>query len=172
MNHPIIISIDWDHTFRNMSGLDLNILAIARFAKSKQISVGLTTHRDIENTTLYTLYYWQYEKPQDNSDALAAAISYWDQHVFKPLNLAFDFINARYQPISSPHNYYKTTLYPLEKKLAEEINNHHILNDKQMVKNKIQEYVRKEPLMENNEFKQAQIAWLINQYTTVDMCDS
>lgn len=84
----------------------------------KNIPVGLTTHRDIENTALYTLYYWQYEKPEDEATALAAAISYWDKHLFKSYNIQFDFINARYQPLHGDINYYQHFLLPLEKKVG------------------------------------------------------
>lgn len=129
MNRDVIISIDWDHTFRNISGLDLNILSLIFYAKSKNIPVGLTTHRDVENTILYTLYYWQYQKPEDETMALAAAISYWDEHLFKPCHIQFDFINARYQPLHDNTNYYQQILYPLEKKLAEDIITNHILDD-------------------------------------------
>src|SRR5690242_10134687 len=78
MKKPII-SIDWDHTFRNMHGLDLNLLSLVCYSKAKGIPVGLTTHRDIENTTLYSLYHWQFKKPENNKIALAAAINYWQE---------------------------------------------------------------------------------------------
>ena len=99
LKQDLIISIDWDHTLRNLAGLDISILSLILYAKSKNIPVGLTTHRDKENTVLYTLYNWQYEKPKDETIALAAAISYWDKNFFKPYNIELDFINGRYQPL-------------------------------------------------------------------------
>jgi hypothetical protein len=164
----MIISIDWDHTFRNVSGIDLNILALVLYAQSKQIPVGLTTHRDLENTTLYSLYHWQYARhSMDKRDALAAAIHYWDENLFKPLNIRFDFINARYQPRCNDISYYHHFILPLEKSLAEEILTHGILNDPEVVRNKIKEYAISEGLMDNNEFKEAQILWLSNVYQHV-----
>lgn len=165
MNHHTIISIDWDHTFRNMTGLDLGILALALYANAKKIPVGLTTHRDLENTTLYTLYPWQYEKPAHNNDALAAAISYWDQHLFQKLNLNFDFINARYQSRISPANYYQEILYPLEKTLAAEITENYILENKITIKEKIAQYAQTEIPLADNECKEAQISWLMQTFS-------
>lgn len=166
MSCNIIISLDWDHTFRNMTGIDLNILALSLYAKSKHIPVGLTTHRDLENTTLYTLYPWQYQTPQNDSDALAAAISYWDKHLFKPLNLEFDFINARYQPRYDNNNYYNDVLYPLEKKLAEEITLHRILDNPPIVREKIREYGQIENFIADNEFKETQLLWLSKVFSS------
>ncbi|MFI4956159.1 MAG: hypothetical protein ACHQAX_02995 [Gammaproteobacteria bacterium] len=164
----MIISIDWDHTFRNVTGIDLNILALVLYAQSKQIPVGLTTHRDLENTTLYTLYHWQHgPHSNDERDALAAAIHYWDENLFKPLNIRFDFINARYQPRCKGINYYQHSILPLEKRLAEEILVNGILNAPEVVRNKIGEYAVPEELLDNNEFKEAQIFWLSNMYQHV-----
>ncbi len=164
----VIISIDWDHTLRNMEGIDLNLLALVLYAKSKNIPVGLTTHRDLENTTLYTLYYWQYEKPKNESDALAAAISYWDKHLFKPLNITFDFINARYQPRYQHDNYYQEKLFPLEQKLAEEIILNRILDDRDIVQEKIKQYAQVESILEGNEYKETQIRWLLNFFQPIE----
>lgn len=165
MNITTIISIDWDHTFRNMAGIDLGILALVLYAKSKHIPVGLTTHRDLENTTLYTLYPSQYQKPDDIHDALAAAISYWDQHLFKPLNITFDFINVRYQPRYETGNYYQDKLYDLEKKLAQEIMENYILDNSLRAQEKIKEYAQAEDLLANNKYKEAQMLWLSEQFT-------
>jgi hypothetical protein len=147
-----------------MAGIDLGILALALYAKSKHIPVGLTTHRDLENTTLYTLYHWQYQKPDDIHDALAAAISYWDQHLFKPLNMTFDFINARYQPRYETGNYYHDKLHGLEKILAQEILQNHILDNPINVQEKIKQYAQAEEPLLNNEYKEAQILWISEQY--------
>ncbi len=164
MHNTTIISIDWDHTFRNMAGIDLGLLALVLYAKSKHIPVGLTTHRDLENTTLYTLYHWQYQKPDDIHDALAAAISYWDKRLFRPLNITFDFINARYQPRYETGNYYQDKLYGLEQKLAQEIMQHHILDNPQLVQEKIKQYAEAEEPLANNEYKESQLLWLSEQY--------
>ncbi len=163
--HPLIISIDWDHTFRNMAGIDLGILSLVLYAKAKQIPVGITTHRDLENTTLYTLYPWQHQIADDEHDALAAAISYWDEHLFKPLNITFDFINARHQVRYAQGNYYEDKLLPLEKKLAQEIIHNHILNNPALVREKIQQYAMIEEPVFNNDAKQAQIVWLSQQFS-------
>ncbi len=164
MKNDIIISIDWDHTLRGMHGIDLGLLALAMYAKSKSIPVGLTTHRDIENTTLYTLYYWQHKPPKRSEDALAAAISYWDKLCFKPFNLQFDFINARYQPRTGKGNYYQDVLYPLEQKLAGEIRENMILENPLLVQEKMHTYAQKEHPIENNDAKEAQIIWLCGQF--------
>lgn len=163
MNNTII-SIDWDHTFRNMAGIDLGILALVLYAQSQHIPVGLTTHRDLENTTLYTLAYAQYRIPEEESDALAAAISYWDKHVFKPLNIYFDFINARYQVRYETGNYYQDKLLELEKKLAEEIIQNRILDNPKTVQEKVAQYAKAEEPLLNNEYKEAQILWLSEQF--------
>lgn len=168
MNNTRIISIDWDHTFRNMEGIDLGILAIVLYAQSLAIPVGITTHRDQENTTLYTLYAWQYKKPDTQAHALAAAISYWDAHLFKLLNINFDFINARHQVNSGEENYYQNVLLPLEKKLSHEIIANNILNDGSIVRKKLQEYAIAEGAVENNEFKEAQILWLSEKFSERD----
>lgn len=154
---PPIISIDWDHTLRNLQGLDLNILALINYAKAKKIPVGLTTHRDIENTTLYSLYYWQNQQPANIKIPLAAAISYWPVTV--------DFINARYQPLYLEENYYEKIILPHEKMLAFEINENKLLADPNKVKSFLAKYHEfKEGELKDNEFKEAQINWLNNQY--------
>ena len=160
----ILISTDWEHTLRNPHGLDLNIVALMLYAQSKQIPVALTTFRDIESTVMYMLYPWQHQKPTTHDDALAASIHYWQTHFFQSLNFQFNSINARCQPAHQT-NYYQTVLLPLEKKLTEEIINNRILSDSAMVRNKIQEYTQhKEDRIENNDVKQAQIQWLLQQY--------
>ncbi|MGB6977313.1 MAG: hypothetical protein WBE18_07685 [Gammaproteobacteria bacterium] len=165
MTRNLILSIDWDHTLRNLSGLDINILSLIAYANSRQIPVGLTTHRDIENTTLYTLHYWQYEKPKAESTALAAAISYWNTRFFDPLNIKIDFINARYQPLYNKSNYYNQVLLPHENCLANDIIVKGILQDSNRVRDAIKNYaLQKEPAFENNEHKEAQISWLGNRY--------
>lgn len=163
MKQPII-SIDWDHTFRNMNGLDLNILSLVCYAKAKNIPVGLTTHRDIENTTLYALYYWQFKKPENDKIALAAAIHYWQKYFLDPINVKFDFVNAKYQPNYSNENYYEKVLLPHEMKLAFEIKQKNILDAPDMVKQIIHQYQQKEDLIDNNEFKGSQLDWLVKHY--------
>lgn len=164
MKSQPIISIDWDHTFRNMHGLDLNMLAVVCYAQAKNIAVGLTTHRDIENTTLYSLYHWQFQKPKNKEMALAAAIHYWQKYLFYPLEIKFDFINARYQPNYENSNYYEKILLPHELNLFLEIEQKNILQDQEAVKNKVVQHQKKEDSIQHNEFKGAQINWLIKHY--------
>lgn len=160
-NNQPLISIDWDHTFRNTHGLDLNLLALVCYANAKNIPIGLTTHRDIENTTLYTLYHWQYEKPNHDSVALAAAINYWLNNILRPLNIKLNFINARYQPNYHQKNYYNEVLLPHEQILAHEIKLNNLLDDRDNVKRMILKYQKvNEGEINHNEYKGAQIAWL------------
>jgi hypothetical protein len=159
-----IISIDWDHTFRNMHGLDLNIFSLVCYAKAKNITIGLTTHRDIENTTLYSLYYWQFKKPENIKTPLAAAINYWQKYFLDTFNVKFDFINARYQPNYQNENYYDKFLLPHELNLSFEIRHKNILDDSKKVKNIITQYQHKEAIIDNNDFKGAQLNWLAEHY--------
>ena len=163
-----LLSIDWDHTLRQLSGLDTQILTLIIYCQGMGIPVGLTTHRDRENFVLYSLYYWQYEQPQHKADALAAAIDYWQQTWFEPMGIKFDFINARYQPLYEEQNYYFAELQPFERELAAKIHQKGFFTDTATVKQCIAEYTqKKEPSMLNNEYKQAQIAWLAKQYGSV-----
>lgn len=161
-----IISIDWDHTLRKMDGLDVNILILMFYAQANNISIGLTTHRDIENTTLYTLYHWQYQIPENNYAALAAAISYWNTAFFSRMNIKLNFINARYQPLFNDSNYYEKTLLPIENALAKEIINDKILENPRTVRSKISEHInrKKEAPISSNQYKEKQILWLYEQY--------
>lgn len=148
-----------------MDGLDINLLMLALYANAKQIPVGLTTHRDIENTTLYTFCPALENNETSNDDALAAAISYWNEALFSQMELNFDFINARYQPIYNEKNYYETTLLPFEKRLADDINLQNFLNDRDKIELKMTEYLSlKEPVMANNDYKELQINWLCERY--------
>lgn len=165
MTTKTIISIDWDHTLRKMDGLNLNLLILILYAQAKKIPVGLTTHRDIENTTLYTLHHSQFSPPENNDDALAAAIFYWQQHIFSPLKIKFDFINARYQPICDALNYYESVLLPLETQLADDILTQKILLSPERVREKIKTYTaQQETKLIHNNYKEMQIAWLCHQY--------
>lgn len=161
----LIISIDWDHTLRKTEGLDINLLILVLYALAKKIPIGLTTHRDIESTVLYSLYFWQNHPPKYNEEALSAFISYWQTLFFTPMNIEFDFINARYQPISGNQNYYSSVLLPLEKKLADEIVVNDILKEPHIVRLKILEYTsQKESLTESDQFKEKQMEWICNKY--------
>lgn len=155
-----IISIDWDHTFRNMHGLDLNILTLICYANAKGIPVGLTTHRDIENTTLYSMY----QKPENNKIALAAAINYWQRYFLDAINIKCDFINARYQPNYHNENYYEKVVLPHEMNLAFEIKQKNLLDNPEAINKIISQYQQKEGIINNNEFKGSQINWLSNHY--------
>ncbi len=165
-----VLSIDWDHTFRHFPGLDMQILILVMYCQGKGIPVGLTTHRDRENFILYSLYHWQHQAPEHEADALSAAIDYWQKTQFDPLGIRFDFINARYQPEYEDRNYYYEVLLPFEQLLAEDIQNNQFVWDKEAVKQRIAYYTQeKEPLIPGNEYKQAQIAWLAQQYPSAEI---
>jgi hypothetical protein len=156
----LILSIDWDHTFRNTEGLDLQILGLVCYAQAKNIPWGLTTHRDIENTTLYA-----FDSDQNTVDALATTIYYWQQHILKPFGLQANFINARYQPLYVDSNYYQQIVLPHEKQLTADIVEQTILQNPQAMREKLRYYVTiREPILTNNEFKQAQLKWLNDHY--------
>lgn len=165
MINEMIISIDWDHTLRRTNGLDLNLVILMMYAQANSIPFGITSHRDIENTVLYTLYYWQHRAPERNCDALAAAINYWLNGFFMPMHIKFDFINTRYQPMFKDKNYYQDVLLAVELELESKINKNKILQNQPLVRSTIAELTsNKEQLMPDNEYKESQIAWLCEKY--------